>query len=102
MASPNPAIIKNETASPPATANALLSEVEGTVLGHRDLRPQLAPPAGLDVVDTLAEVRASQQRPDTGLVLHPVWSPSWLLDPVEDPDGPCRRAGHGFGGDAGP
>jgi len=71
-----------------------------TVLGHRDLRPLSPPPAGLDVVDTLAEVRASQQRPDTDLVFTPAWDTTWLSSAADDPDGPCRQPRHGFGGDA--
>lgn len=60
------------------------------VLGHRDLRPQLPPPADLDVVDTLAEVRASRQDPGTALVFDPIWDFTRLRDESEDPDGPCR------------
>lgn len=72
-----------------------------TVLGHRDLRPQLPPPAGIDVVDTLAEVRASQQRPGTDLVFTPAWDPAWVATADADEDGPCQHPRLGDA-DAGP
>lgn len=62
-----------------------------TVLGHRDLRPQLPPPTGVDIVDTLAEARAGQQRPGTDLVFTPAWDPAWVTTTDEDEDGPCRH-----------
>lgn len=61
------------------------------VLGRRDLRPQRPAPAGLDVVDTLAEARAGQQDPEATLVFDPTWDPARHDLTLEGGDSPCYR-----------